>query len=91
MSPDLPTGVVTLLFTDIEGSTRLLQELGDDYMPLLEEHHRRLREAFDANGGAVVDVQGDGFFVAFERADEALADLAGGRVRGAAVLQVGGG
>ena len=73
---DLPSGTVTLLFTDIEGSTRLLQELGDDYAPLLEEHHRRLREAFDAHGGTVVDVQGDGFFVAFERADEALAAAA---------------
>ena len=73
---ELPSGTITLLFTDIEGSTRLLQELGDAYTPVLEEHHRRLREAFDAHAGAVVDVQGDGFFVAFERADEAVAAAA---------------
>ena len=68
---ELPSGTVTLLFTDIEGSTRLLQELGDDYASLLEEHRRRLRQAFADHDGAEVDVQGDGFLAAFARADDA--------------------
>ena len=67
---ELPTGTVTLLFTDIEGSTRLLQELGNDYAPLLEEPPPTgdPARALDAYCRAVVDVQGDGFFVAFARA-----------------------
>jgi class 3 adenylate cyclase len=73
---ELPSGTVTLLFTDIEGSTRLLEERGDEYAALLEEHQRRLRNAFAAHGGVEVDVQGDGFFVAFPRADDALAAAA---------------
>lgn len=64
---------MTLLFTDIEGSTRLVQELGDEYAPLLEEHHRRVRGGVANHGGVEVDVQGDGFLVAFERADDAVA------------------
>ncbi|MGI8554379.1 MAG: ATP-binding protein, partial [Dehalococcoidia bacterium] len=71
--PELPTGTVTLLFTDIEGSTRLLAQLGDGYDGLLAEHHHLLREAFAAYGGAEVDTQGDAFFVAFSRASDALA------------------
>ena len=70
---ELPTGTVTFLFTDIEGSTRLLHELGDDYADALAEHRRVLREAFDRHGGVEVDTQGDGFFVAFVRAKDALA------------------
>jgi predicted ATPase/class 3 adenylate cyclase len=73
---ELPSGTVTLLFTDIEGSTRLLEERGEEYEALLEEHHRHLRSAFAAHGGVEVDVQGDGFFVAFPRADDALAAAA---------------
>jgi predicted ATPase/class 3 adenylate cyclase len=73
---ELPSGTVTLLFTDIEGSTRLLEERGEEYAALLEEHHRHLRSAFAAHGGVEVDVQGDGFFVAFPRADDALAAAA---------------
>jgi predicted ATPase len=69
----LPAGRVTLVFTDIEGSTRLLQELGDDYADALAGHRRLLREAFARHGGIEVDTQGDAFFVAFERADDALA------------------
>jgi predicted ATPase/class 3 adenylate cyclase len=68
-----PTGTVTLLFTDIEGSTRLVQERGAAWPALLAEHHRALREAIGAHGGVVVDVQGDGFFVAFAEAPEAVA------------------
>src|SRR5437868_1113289 len=70
---DLPTGVVTLLFTDVEGSTRLLQELGDGYGDALHEHRRRLRAAFAAHDGIEVDTQGDAFFVGFSRASDAVA------------------
>src|SRR5919197_673391 len=71
--PELPTGTVTFLFTDVEGSTRLLQELGDRYAEALAEHRRVLRDAFVRNGGVEVDTQGDAFFVAFARASDALA------------------
>jgi predicted ATPase len=69
---ELPTGTVTFLFTDIEGSTRLLQELGDRYAEALAEHRRLLRDAFDGNDGVEVDTQGDSFFVAFGRAKDAV-------------------
>ena len=75
----LPTGVVTLLFTDVEGSTRLLQELGDGYGEALHEHRRRLRAAFVAHEGVEVDTQGDAFFVAFARASDAVAAAADGQ------------
>jgi predicted ATPase/class 3 adenylate cyclase len=65
----LPSGTVTFLFTDIEGSTRLLHALGPDaYADALAEHRRALREAFTAHGGVEVDTQGDAFFVAFPTA-----------------------
>jgi len=67
-SSHLPSGTVTFLFTDIEGSTRLLHELGDAYADALAEHRRVLREAFARHGGVEVDTQGDAFFVAFARA-----------------------
>src|SRR5437868_5895156 len=70
---ELPTGTVTFLFTDIEGSTRLLHELGDAYADALAEHRRVLRGAFARHGGVEVDTQGDAFFVAFARASAALA------------------
>jgi predicted ATPase len=70
---ELPSGTVTFLFTDIEGSTRLLHELGDAYADVLAEHRRVLREAFARHGGVEVDTQGDAFFVAFARASDALA------------------
>src|SRR5919198_2728542 len=73
---ELPTGTVTFLFTDIEGSTRLLRELGDAYADALAEHRRLLRDAFARHGGVEVDTQGDAFFVAFARASEALAAAA---------------
>jgi predicted ATPase len=75
----LPTGTVTFLFTDIEGSTRLLHELGDDYAEALAEHRRLLREAFANHNGVEVDTQGDAFFVAFARAKDALAAAAEGQ------------
>lgn len=69
MRRDLPAGTVTFLFTDIEGSTRLLHSLGPDaYAEALAEHRRVLREAFTAHGGVEVDTQGDAFFVAFPTA-----------------------
>ena len=73
---DLPTGTVTLLFTDIEGSTRLLHELGDAYADVLAEHRRVVRDAFSRHGGVEVDTQGDAFFVAFVRAADAVAAAA---------------
>jgi predicted ATPase/Tfp pilus assembly protein PilF len=79
MVRDLPTGVVTLLFTDVEGSTRLLHELGDDYGEALHEHRRRLRAAFADHEGVEVDTQGDAFFVAFARASNAVAAAADGQ------------
>jgi predicted ATPase len=68
----LPTGTVTLLFTDIEGSTRLVAEFGDAYAELLAEHRRALRQAFLGRHGIEVDTQGDAFFVAFSRARDAV-------------------
>src|SRR2546430_8457210 len=75
MSPldELPVGTVTFLFTDIEGSTRLLKQLRERYGEALEEHQRILRAAFAAQFGHEIDTQGDSFFVAFRRAKEAVA------------------
>jgi predicted ATPase/class 3 adenylate cyclase len=70
---DLPSGTVTLLFTDIEGSTKLLQELGERYEEVLAEHRRAMRKAFAEHDGVEVDTQGDAFFVAFARASDAIA------------------
>src|SRR5450759_1525961 len=83
MRRDLPSGTVTFLFTDVEGSTKLLRELGADaYAAALAEHRRILRAAFGANGGVEVDTQGDAFFVAFPTAPGALAAaLAAGPIR----------
>lgn len=70
----LPQGTVTLLFTDIEGSTRLLQLLGgDQYARLLAETQELLQDTFQRWNGSVVDTQGDAFFVAFSRASDAVA------------------
>src|SRR5438067_6675621 len=70
--PELPSGTVTFLFTDIEGSTRLLKELRGRYGPLLADHHRLLRAAFGEWGGQELHCQGDAFFVAFSRAKDAI-------------------
>ena len=85
---DLPTGTVTFLFTDIEGSTRLLRELGEQYPDVLAEHNRLLRESFSRHGGLELGTQGDSFFVAFADAGSAVAAagevqaaLAGGPMR----------
>ena len=74
---DLPSGTVTFLFTDVEGSTKLLHELGAGaYAEALLKHRRVVREAFSAHGGVEVDTQGDAFFVAFPTAPGALAAAA---------------
>jgi DNA-binding SARP family transcriptional activator len=65
-------GTLTLLFTDIEGSTRLLHRLGEGYAHLLTEHRRLLSEAFETKGGQVVDSHGDAFFVVFGEAGDAV-------------------
>ena len=73
----LPTGTVTFLFTDIEGSTKLLDELGEaDYEMALADHRTKLREAFGRHAGVEVDTQGDAFFYAFAEAGAALAAAA---------------
>jgi predicted ATPase/class 3 adenylate cyclase len=69
----LPTGTVTFLFTDIEGSTRLVGRLGDRYPALLEDHQRILRDAFASRGGVEVSTEGDSFFVVFPAASQAVA------------------
>jgi class 3 adenylate cyclase len=69
---DLPTGAVTLLFTDIEGSTRLVRQLRDCYADVLAEHQSLLRAAFARHDGHEIDTQGDAFFYAFASAHEAI-------------------
>jgi predicted ATPase/class 3 adenylate cyclase len=71
--PELLTGTVTFLFTDIEGSTRLLQSHGEGWSAILARHQELLRAAFAAEGGAEVGTEGDSFFVAFPTAPGALA------------------
>jgi class 3 adenylate cyclase len=67
-----PTGTVTFLLTDIEGSTQLLKHLGEGYEDVLSDHQRILRAAFTENDGWEIDTQGDAFFVAFPRAKDAV-------------------
>jgi class 3 adenylate cyclase len=74
-----PGGTVTFLFTDIEGSTRLLQELGDDYGQVVADHRRILRDVFRQAGGHEVDTQGDAFFYSFTRAKDAVAAAVDGQ------------
>jgi predicted ATPase/class 3 adenylate cyclase len=85
----LPAGTVTFVFTDVEGSTRLLEKLtAEPYAAALAEHRRALRAPFEARGGVEVDTQGDAFFFAFPTAPDAVeaaaagqAALAGGPIR----------
>jgi class 3 adenylate cyclase len=69
---NLPTGTVTFVFTDIEGSTELLKRLGDGYGEVLSRHRRLVRDELSAAGGVEIDVQGDAFFFAFPRARGAV-------------------
>ena len=79
MTRSLPTGTVTFLFTDIEGSTRLVSALGPAFGSVLDRHHAILRQAFEAAGGVEVSTEGDAFFVVFPSAS--------GAVEGAAYAQ----
>jgi class 3 adenylate cyclase len=69
----LPTGTVTFVFTDVEGSTALVKQLGEQYGELLSSHRRLIREPFSARVGVEIDTQGDAFFFAFSSAKKALA------------------
>jgi class 3 adenylate cyclase len=72
--PDLPTGTVTFVFSDLEGSTRLLKQLGDaGYAEMLAMHRAIVREVFAAHDGSEIDTQGDAFFYSFSRARGAVA------------------
>ncbi len=71
--PPLPSGTVTFLFTDIEGSTRLVRELAERWPPLLDRHRAIIRAALAAHDGVEVQTEGDGFFAAFTRAPAAIA------------------
>lgn len=69
----LPAGTVTFVFSDIEGSTALVKQLGERYGELLGEHRRLMRDALGGAGGIEIDTQGDAFFFAFARARDAVA------------------
>lgn len=73
MVSDLPTGTVTFLFSDIEGSTELSRQHGAAWGDLRAEHRRVLSETFAKHGGTVVETEGDAFFVVFDRATDAMA------------------
>jgi len=68
----LPTGTVTYLFTDIEGSTRLVQSIGDKYVAVLEAHNQIIGDAITAHGGFVLQTEGDSFFAVFDSAVSAI-------------------
>jgi class 3 adenylate cyclase len=70
---EAPSGTVTLLFTDIEGSTRLLKQLRSEYGQLLADHHRLMRAALEQHAGREMDTQGEAFFAVFTRAKDAVA------------------
>ena len=72
----LPTGTVTFFFSDIEGSTRLIQQLGERYPDVLLAHHTIQREALAANGGHELRTEGGSFFIVFKSALEACAGAA---------------
>ncbi len=72
-TPELHGGTVTFLFTDIEGSTRLLKTLGGGYSEVLDAQQWILRAAFAAHDGREVDTQGDSFFISFRTAKDAVA------------------
>src|SRR5574342_16198 len=72
-APQKPAGTVTFLFSDIEGSTQLLHRIGDQYAQALEEQRVIMRAAFQQFEGYEIDTAGDGFFVAFSRAQDGVA------------------
>src|SRR5262249_18530344 len=93
MRRDLPSGTVTFPSTDVEGSTRLLHELGPEvYAEALQEHRRALRGVFVRHDGVEVDTQGDAFFAAFPTADGAVAAARDGQLElsgGPVVVRMG--
>jgi len=70
--PELPTGTVTFLFSDVEGSTELLRTLRGGYADVMADHERLLRSAFEGAGGHEINTQGDSFFVAFRKPKDAV-------------------
>lgn len=72
-NPGLPSGFVTFVYTDIEGSTRLVRELGDAFGPVLDRHNELLRAAIQEHNGVEVQFQGDGFLFVFADCDDAVA------------------
>ena len=76
-NPTLPTGTVTFLFTDIEGSTALLTRLAEAYVTILERHAEILRAAIATNGGTEVSTEGDAFFAVFPSAPDAITAASG--------------
>ena len=78
-SAERPTGTVTFLFTDVDGSTRLIKQLRDRYPAVLAEHQKLVRETFSQHSGEEVDTQGDAFFYVFRRARDAAAAAADGQ------------
>ena len=70
--PPLPSGTVTFVFSDVEGSTALLKRLGERFDDVLSTHRRLMRDGFAEHGGVEIDTQGDAFFFAFSRARDAV-------------------
>lgn len=86
--PDLPSGVVTFVFTDIEGSTGLLRELGaGSYADALAQHRRVVRAEATRCGGVEVDTQGDAFFLAFANARRAFDEMLARAHPGLTIIQ----
>ena len=77
--PEQPTGTVTFLLTDVEGSTELVRRLGEGWPAVAGDHRRLLREAVAAAGGHEVDARGEEFLFAFRRAHDAVAAAAAGQ------------
>jgi predicted ATPase/class 3 adenylate cyclase len=88
--PPLPTGTVTFLFTDVESSTRLLEQHPSTYRAALRRHHDLLREAVEAHGGVVFETVGDAVYAAFAQAGEAVAAALAGQLALAAEPWPGG-
>ena len=84
MTTAAPQGTVTFVFTDIEGSTDLLERLGDRYAEVVAEHRKIVRKEFGGRGGVEMDTQGDAFFFSFARARAAVAAAVATQLRLAA-------
>ena len=70
--PELPTGIVTFVLTDIEGSGKIFRRVGDRWPALLDRHRELLTQAWDAHRGHLVEVEGDTVMAAFEEAGDAI-------------------